>query len=138
MTESSTQGITWRVPRAPAAFAWAREVTRTVLTRWGCDAEGIDSVVLLVSELVTNAHRHGRTDADLRLRASRDGVRVAVDDEDPAPPVRRSPDLVSGTGGLGLHILERLSSRWGVEPHGGGKRVWADVPCRFAVTAGSP
>ncbi|MBW1603724.1 ATP-binding protein [Streptomyces sp. JJ66] len=127
--------LTWDVPRAPGAFARARDLVRATLRRWGCDTEGVDVVVLLVTEMVTNAHRHADSDACLRLRPSGHGVEVAVADASPLPPVRRTPDVTSGTGGLGLQILERLASRWGVEPHGPGKRVWADVPCHTGLAS---
>ncbi|MGD9484782.1 ATP-binding protein [Streptomyces sp. TRM70308] len=127
--------LIWNVPRAPGAFARARDLTRSTLRRWGCDADGTDVVVLLVSEMVTNAHRHADSDAALCLSPSPDGVQVSVQDASPRRPVRRAPDLTSGTGGLGLQILERLASRWGVEPHDPGKRVWADVPCRTGLAA---
>lgn len=84
-------------------------------------------VVLLASELVANAIKH----ADASMVAIRFGVmpehvRVEVADEGPGftrPPAKPDP---SGVGGWGLHLVEELSSRWGVA-EGPGARVWFEV-----------
>ena len=84
-------------------------------------------IVLLASELVSNAVKHAAADwVPIRCEVMPAYVRVeVVDDGDgfSATPVRREP---GGTGGWGLHLVDELSSRWGVA---GGERtlVWFEV-----------
>ena len=59
----------------------ARAATKRVLPRWALGGL-LDPVLLVVSELVGNAVRHGKPPVDLRLRTSGAGVRVDVHDED--------------------------------------------------------
>lgn len=118
----------WHIVPGPGAFAHARDLARETLESWNWPPERVEVVVLLVSELVTNAHRHAGTDAWLQLQPTPDGVRLAVHDGSTRQPARRTPDLEAAAGGFGLHILERLASRWGVETNADGKRIWALVP----------
>ena len=86
-----------------------------------------DDVVLAVSELVTNALVHGHGDVHLHLSATEAVVRVEVTDRSSRRPrvVDASPDA---TGGRGLHIVEVVSSRWGIDDNGeGGKTVWCEI-----------
>lgn len=104
------------LPQDPLAPAQARRVTREALVSWRLP-ELVDSVVLAVSELVTNAVRHGRPDVSLELlrRASR--VRVVVRDGEPTEPPgvgsgATSPDAESGRG---LAIVQALAGEVAVE-----------------------
>ncbi|MEV7284442.1 ATP-binding protein [Streptomyces sp. NPDC093252] len=88
-----------------------------------------DDVLLVVSELVTNAYRYGTEPGDSLLVAVRTTptcVRVEVHD-----PRRRHPRLRTASGerarGRGLHIVAALATRWGVEDRPFGKAVWAEV-----------
>ena len=90
-------------------------------------ADLADDASSLVSELVTNAVLHARTEITLSLEPCRDGLRVAVTDGSSVLP-RWSPHLATATSGRGLLLVERLSTRWGAEPlQGGGKVVWAEI-----------
>jgi signal transduction histidine kinase len=104
----------------------ARAATKRVLPRWRLAAL-LDPVLLVVSELVGNAVRHGRPPVDLRLRKAGQGVRVAVHDDEAAPPtaVEATRDAESGRG---LLLVDALASESGVEQiEGDGKVVWARV-----------
>jgi anti-sigma regulatory factor (Ser/Thr protein kinase) len=81
---------------------------------------------LVVSELVTNAVRHGSGPIVLTLADTGGGVRVGVHDHGRRLPETRRPDSRS-PGGRGLRMVERLSASWGVERSraGHGKTVWA-------------
>ena len=94
----------------------------------GSSTADIDTVVLLVSEVVTNAVLHARSDIRLDVQAGSDTVRVEVHDASPVEPRVHHFRLTSGTG-RGLRMLEQLSRRWGVEPDAarGGKVVWFEV-----------
>jgi anti-sigma regulatory factor (Ser/Thr protein kinase) len=84
----------------------------------------MDDVLVLVSELVTNAVRHAPGPGTLILADYRDRLTIAVSDGSSSPPVARTPDLASGTGGFGWHLLHRLAQRVDVSVHdSGGKTV---------------
>jgi anti-sigma regulatory factor (Ser/Thr protein kinase) len=90
-------------------------------------ADLADDASILVSELVTNAVIHARTEMTLSLEPCRDGLRVAVSDGSSVLP-RWAPHLATATSGRGLLLVERLSKRWGAELlEGGGKLVWAEI-----------
>jgi anti-sigma regulatory factor (Ser/Thr protein kinase) len=94
------------------ARAWLRNVSEWM----PADAE--QTVTLLVSELVTNAVRHGGAGEDdliqLELRALDGGVSVSVSDPGPgfAPTERDAP--LDEPGGWGLVLVDQLAERWGV------------------------
>jgi anti-sigma regulatory factor (Ser/Thr protein kinase) len=88
------------------------------------DAKTVSQVELVVSELVTNAVRHGPNDKPVTFRlAIEDGVIAGeVEDQgDGAIEIRRS-DPGTVVGGLGLPIVDTLTSDWGVYP--GSTHVW--------------
>lgn len=95
------------------------------------DEQAVDRVLLLTSEIVTNAVLHART--PLRLTAWVEGgqVVVRVYDKVGIPPRRRSYRADAGTG-RGMHLVEALADGWGVEQTSAGKFVWFTV----AVSAG--
>jgi len=84
---------------------------------------------LVVSELVTNALRHGLGDVVVRSALDDDVLQVAVTDSGPELPELQpvDPDRI---GGVGLQIVDRLASKWGVAAFPGGKTVWAVLVSR--------
>jgi anti-sigma regulatory factor (Ser/Thr protein kinase) len=91
---------------------------------------------LVLSELVSNALRHGSPLPDQTFRVSwRLGphtVRIAVSDGGgPTAPTVADPGKLEA-GGRGLGIVERLSLRWGVRDDGGQTTVWAELPVQYA------
>ena len=109
----------------PASAATARQFVDTTLGGWGCDGF-VDASRLLVSELVTNAVLHARTEFTLVLRLIRGGVRVEVHDGSQAVPVVRHYEDEAMTG-RGLALVDQLAARWGVEESGAGKVVWFEL-----------
>ncbi|MGW6919272.1 ATP-binding protein [Kitasatospora sp. NPDC054939] len=87
----------------------------------------LDEVVLLVSELVTNACRHAGGPLDLLLIRGAGALRVEVSDPSPVPPRPRPLDRPLRPGGLGLHLLARLALSWGWQRRERGKTVWFEV-----------
>jgi len=93
--------------------------------------DDLDDVVVLTSELVTNAVRHAGAGADdtivVHLAISADCLRVEVCDQGPGfkPPAVLRPR--SEGGGNGLILVERLSSSWGVAGDDG-TCVWFERP----------
>jgi len=89
----------------------------------------LTDLALLVSEVVTNAVRHGgggeSGQVGIRIEMEDDVMTVFVTDpgegfDVPRKPVPRLPR----SGGLGLFLLDQLSTRWGVERVDDGTRVW--------------
>jgi anti-sigma regulatory factor (Ser/Thr protein kinase) len=83
-----------------------------------------DDAALVVSELVTNALRHGAGTVVLRASFLDGSLNLAVTDSGDDLP-HQLPIDAERIGGLGLHIVERVSGQWGVSPFPGGKTVWA-------------
>jgi signal transduction histidine kinase/DNA-binding response OmpR family regulator len=88
-----------------------------------------DEVVLLVSELVTNAVIHGRAPIQLRMRKSSDSLVVEVRDSALHLPRRLRPTY-DDEHGRGLQLVSLLADRWGTRPTPEGKSVW----CVFSLT----
>lgn len=108
----------------PESVARARQVTTQVID--GLDEQTLEDIRLIVSELVTNAVKHG-PDGLVKVRLRRDGnmIRGEVEDEGTTPfGLRRGPRR-GPAGGLGLHLVEMLSDRWGVDA--GSARVWFEL-----------
>ncbi|MFE8977299.1 MULTISPECIES: ATP-binding protein [Streptomyces] len=85
-----------------------------------------DTLVLVVSELVTNALRHGDGTFVLRLNAHLDAIEVAVDDTSPRWPRVRTPDVTGSDGGFGWPMVNRLARTTAVTRRAaGGKTVTA-------------
>ena len=86
-------------------------------------------MVLLVSELFTNAVLHGAGRVDLRMELVDARLTVEVVDEGRGPPVSLGADPgVEATTGRGLLIVDTLAARWGDghDQHGH-TRVWVEV-----------
>ncbi|MBM7437799.1 ATP-binding protein [Streptomyces sp. HB132] len=107
---------------------WARKAARTFTDRLSPapDPDLADTLVLVVSELATNALRHGGGRFTLRLSAGPGTVTAAVSDPSPARPRGRTPDLDGATGGFGWHMINRLTEALTITPGpGAGKTVCA-------------
>ncbi|WNI26753.1 ATP-binding protein [Streptomyces sp. ITFR-16] len=112
-----------------ACIAEARQSAREFLAGLAPPAgtaETADTVILVVSELVTNALRHGGGICRLDLTAHPDGIEVAVHDHSPQTPRMRAPGLNGGTGGFGWPMVNQLARATSVTRRtDGGKTVKA-------------
>jgi anti-sigma regulatory factor (Ser/Thr protein kinase) len=91
-------------------------------------SSGVAEITLCVSELVSNAILHAGTGCLLRLHENGQAIRVEVRDQNPhLLPVKREYDATSVTG-RGLQLIDRLTTRWGVEVDAEGKTVWFEIP----------
>ncbi|MEV6015730.1 MULTISPECIES: ATP-binding protein [unclassified Streptomyces] len=88
------------------------------------EPETVDSVVLTVSELLTNAHIHAHSDARLVLTWDGDCLHVSVHDDDPTPPLQRDPEP-GAVSGRGVGIVRMLADEWGMKCQRHGKTVTA-------------
>jgi anti-sigma regulatory factor (Ser/Thr protein kinase) len=90
----------------------------------------VEDMLLVVSELVTNAVRHGKAEVSLRLALQPDRVRIAVhDSSDELPVVPASQPSIDRPTGRGLLIVAATAADWGIERSGDrpGKTVWAEL-----------
>ncbi len=101
----------------------ARHFVRARLRGWRVPAASHDDIILLTSELITNAIIHGRPPVQLRLRASRSHVVLEVRDQANYLPRRLRP-TPDDEHGRGLQLVSLLSQRWGTRPVPEGKAVW--------------
>ncbi len=89
-----------------------------------------ETLILLISELVTNAVVHTGCPAVLRMLFGSAGgsgtVRVEVADASCRPPRQRHAEG-EDTGGRGLELVDGLADRWGWQPEGAGKRIWCEI-----------
>ncbi|OIK27457.1 ATP-binding SpoIIE family protein phosphatase [Streptomyces malaysiense] len=117
---------TWRLPARYDAPARARAQVAALLRRWRTREDTLDDVALLVGELVTNAVRFATGPITVRLIRSGRGLLCEVGDTGNGRPRLNRRDLLD-EGGRGLHIVHRLTTRWGVRWTDTGKVVWAEV-----------
>lgn len=111
----------------PQEVSRVRRALAEALMRWGVAGDTRDVAVLLTSEIVTNAIRHGHPPLLVHAELLGLGLRVAVDDGgheavEPVPHVRWDD-----RGGRGLHLVQALAHAWGVLDAPGGKQVWFEL-----------
>ncbi|EGX58452.1 hypothetical protein SZN_17812 [Streptomyces zinciresistens K42] len=117
---------TFRLPARNDAPARARGQVDALLRRWRIREDTRDTVLLLVSELVTNAVRFAAGPVTVRLIRAGDGLLCEVGDTGNGRPRLRRGDLLAD-GGRGMSVVHRLTTRWGVRWTDTGKVVWAEV-----------
>ncbi len=111
------------VPSVTQSVSVARRFVSAELADAGVEDDLVDTAVLLVSEIVTNAVLHAQTDVSINLHAGR-GVLVEVVDHSTHLPRRRGHHEESVTG-RGLELVEMLADGYGVHTlPGTGKAVW--------------
>ncbi|MFB6618874.1 ATP-binding protein [Streptomyces sp. NPDC085524] len=106
------------------ARRWAR--SRLAGSDIGDDEPLAETLILLISELVTNAVVHTGCPAVLRMLFRGPGVRVEVADASDRAPSRRQA-AGDDTNGRGLELVDGLADRWGWQREGAGKRIWCEV-----------
>lgn len=109
----------------PAGVRVARRAAAAAIAQWELRPGLADDACLVISELVTNALLHGRSDAALRLLRQDDCLRVEVADQNTRLPVLVAPDTAS-LSGRGLSMVASLATLWGAERTVHGKLVWAE------------
>ncbi|NBM14210.1 SpoIIE family protein phosphatase [Streptomyces sp. GC420] len=113
------------IPADPAAVARTRAWASTQLGKWGLDEETYVTE-LVVSELVTNAIRHGRPPIRLRLIRNRTLICEVTDASSTTPHMRRARTF--DENGRGLLLVAQLTQRWGTRHARQGKTIWAEQP----------
>ncbi|MFC4020822.1 ATP-binding protein [Micromonospora sp. GCM10011542] len=115
------------LPNAGTACAQGRHFVEEQLWRWRVPMQVADTMVLLASEIIANAVRHGPPPVCLELSLHADRVRLEVTDSSATPPVPRRPEL-EALGGRGLFLIDTLAAKWGWHPRAPGKVVWCEMP----------
>jgi anti-sigma regulatory factor (Ser/Thr protein kinase) len=122
-------GVSGAVPRA-------RDFVRQALQDWGWlpaatgdQRAAAEDVLLVVSELVTNACLHAEGPEELRVGSGPKVLRLEIVDQGSGSPSPRNPHRAGRPGGHGMFIVQRLCLDWGVvrNPEGLGKTVWAEL-----------
>ncbi|MGW7691842.1 SpoIIE family protein phosphatase [Streptomyces asiaticus] len=115
--------VSWDLPSDPAVVASARSLAMRQLAEWGLD-DLMTTTELIVSELVTNAIRHGT--GPIRLRLIRHDVLICevTDTSNTSPRLRHA--RTTDEGGRGLFLVAQLTRRWGTRYTEGGKLIWAE------------
>ena len=103
----------------------ARVFVASTLAGWQ-ESRLVETIELLVTELVTNVIVHTTASPAVRVSLLPDRVHVEVVDADPTP-VKARQALPSATSGRGLALVESLASAWGSVEIDDGKVVWFDV-----------
>ncbi|MCQ6553434.1 ATP-binding protein [Streptomyces sp. C10-9-1] len=131
----SAESRRFRLEQGPGAVGRCRDLTRRALRDWyalpgpeGALAAG--DALLLVSEVATNAYRHGGGPRELELVRGSGRLWVRVSDTSTARPRPRDRHRADQVSGHGLYLLQRLAAEWGWTRRGDGKAVWfaVDLP----------
>ncbi|MFF8841335.1 ATP-binding protein [Streptomyces sp. NPDC015127] len=130
--DTATSRYGFEVPARVASVSRARRLVSERLGRWGIDGDTLDTALLIVSELVTNAVVH--TDGHLvscQLLLADGRLRVTVQDQGSAPTGPRVCHGLEEERGRGLLLVESLSTAWGTydREHSAGRAVWAELTC---------
>jgi anti-sigma regulatory factor (Ser/Thr protein kinase) len=122
-------GLRMRLGSGPDAAAEARRAIAGL--RADLDPPLMETLRLLVTELVTNSVRHTECDSlMLRVAIGRAAVLTEVTDEGPgfnAAHEGELPDAHDPDSGWGLFLVQRLARDWGIKEDGTSKRVWFEL-----------
>ncbi|SFX66143.1 ATP-binding protein [Streptomyces atratus] len=134
----SYEGV-WRftAPAVDVSVPQARHAVRDLLKRQGVplDEDVAEGLLLIVSELVTNAVKHAALlspELAVEVAVGEEWIRVSVEDNHPYRPTALETDYAQ-TGGRGLLLVREITREAGgacdVEhTAGGGKIIWAALP----------
>ena len=126
-SSGSPKTFAFELNGGPAA---GREARRALLEQDGDLPEPVrGDLLLLASELVTNAVRHGEVgpEGSLRVEGVRAGPRVTIEVTDPGPGFDMVLPACSDPGGWGLVLVDQLADRWGVNRTPAGTCVWFEM-----------
>lgn len=120
--------LTLDLPSTAESASAARDALAPLSER--LDGPQLETVRLLVTELITNSVKHGRTGEEaVRVTVTVDSARVRVEVKDGGPGFEPPPPPSSpseSTSGWGLYLVARIADRWGVET-GDDASVWFEL-----------
>ncbi|MFV8189327.1 MULTISPECIES: ATP-binding protein [unclassified Streptomyces] len=119
------------IPNDPRAVTVCRRTLRLILTLHGLITL-VDTAELLAAELVSNAVRHTKGPAALRVRWTNGVLRIGAWDADPEPPdFPCELKDITAEGGRGLTLVRSCADLWGWQPlsrfGNRGKYVWCEL-----------
>ncbi len=119
--------FTWQLPMDSTAAGAARWHVRELASS---DIEAVDAE-LVVTELVTNAWKHGNGSEPITLTVDvrDDSLHIEVCGDASGEP-RTVPTTDTEAAGRGLLLIDELTDRWGFERRASQICVWAEVPQR--------
>ncbi|MFH8474037.1 ATP-binding protein [Streptomyces sp. NPDC018000] len=135
---ASYEGV-WRftAPAVDVSVPQARHAVRDLLNRQGVpmDDDIAEDLLLIVSELVTNAVKHAALlspELAVEVAVGAEWIRVCVEDNHPYRPTALETDYAQ-TGGRGLLLVREITREAGgacdaEHTAGGGKIIWAALP----------
>jgi signal transduction histidine kinase len=117
----------------------SRRIAKATLSLWGIDLEHpvIDDTIVVLSELVTNVHRHASQfgDAEVRIDLTSESLlRIAVHDQSPDQPRELVEPHDDGSGGWGLLVVKQFVERCSgtitipADEDGRGKTIRVEIP----------
>jgi len=119
-------GLKLTLDRGPNAAAKARRALSRL--RGDLDAPLMETLRLLVTELVTNSVKYARADTVLlTVVVGNSAVLTEVTDAGPGFDPAKTGSPSADHTGWGLFLVERLAERWGVRKNGGGTKVWFEL-----------
>jgi anti-sigma regulatory factor (Ser/Thr protein kinase) len=125
-TQGVDDGISLRLHGGPEAGARARRALSRL--RADIDPPLMETLRLLVTELVSNSVRHARSETVvLRIVVGRSAVLTEVTDEGPGFDPSKTEKPGTNDSGWGLFLVERLAHRWGVARDDDATRVWFEL-----------
>jgi anti-anti-sigma factor len=126
-------GEQFRERYLPTSFApgESRELVRRACAGWELP-HLVEPAQLVLSELVSNAVSHARTDIDVTVALRWEHLQLVVRDGCADPPRKRAGPRGQPHAGLGLRLIEDACASWGWIPTGVGKAVWAILPLHRA------
>ncbi|WP_330288587.1 ATP-binding protein [Streptomyces sp. NBC_00576] len=138
--ESDSWEYSLYIPNDLRAVTVSRRTLRLILTLHGLIGL-VDTAELLATELVSNAVRHTKGPAALRVRWSADVLRIGAWDADPQPPEppQELGQLIESEDGRGLGMVRACSDLWGWQPlsrfGNRGKFVWCELSTGVSACA---
>jgi anti-sigma regulatory factor (Ser/Thr protein kinase) len=128
---------TWPLEHSPHAAGAARRIARSVLDDWRTHPESAEHILLVVSELVTNAVEHAQPPVAMHLHRERIGSKMWVGITD-GGPAQAEGRWTSSCGhdehGRGLTVIDALATAHGTRRHPEGSAThWARLPVESAV-----
>lgn len=114
----------WEVPFQPSAVGAMRNAAAKKLDEWGLTDLGF-ATELILSELITNALRHGSAPVRVRLLHDHNLTCEVWDGSSTAPHLRYA--ATTDEGGRGLFLVAQLSEHWGTRYTPEGKVIWAEL-----------
>jgi anti-sigma regulatory factor (Ser/Thr protein kinase) len=125
-TSSVDDGISLRLRGGPEAGARARRALSKL--RADIDPPLMETLRLLVTELVSNSVRHARSETVvLKVLVGRAAVLTEVTDDGPGFDPADAGTPGTDDSGWGLFLVERLADRWGVLQEPDATRVWFEL-----------